>query len=271
MTTEYRIGSVAISCAARADIPLPGPRTCEAAHRVPVTHRVQVSFEPVRAGGVRPRGLRVLGRFGQGSWRVVYAGRSLYWTADGRDLDRVHVRVARIGDTARDGYAVRSAVRFLCAETLLRTGGVALHAAAVARAGRAAVFMARAGGGKTTLVRRFGRADALGDDFCVVAPGEDRLQVFPSPVSGREGTPVLADAAPLGWLCELEKAAVTRVEPMRTSDQVAAVLRHAILFTRERAAREALLDIAIRLVREVGVVRLFQSLDAAPWEVLCDA
>ncbi len=217
----------------------------------------------------RRRGLIVSGCFGEGSWKVTHAGRLLRWEARGEGLRSVRVALALTGDGVEDGYIVRSFLRFYLAETVARTGGVALHASAVARPEGATVFMARSGGGKTTLVRTFGRGRGLGDDFVLVAPEGGGFCVVPSPVAGREGTPVEGEAAPLWRLCEMKKGAVTRVEPLREVEQVAAVLRHAVLFTRDLAARRALLDTVLRLVREVGVVRLCQSLETPPWEALC--
>ncbi len=219
----------------------------------------------------RRRGLVVLGRFGKAEWRVRYAGRFLRWWARGEDLRRVRVALALSGDPAEDGFIIRSFLRFFIAETLVRTGGVALHAGAVARPEGAAVFLAKSGGGKTTLVRRFGQDGGLGDDFVVVARNGGRFVVIPSPVAGREGTAVRGRAAPLWRVCDLVKGKATRVEAMRGPEQVAAILRRAVLFSRDLEARRALLDTALGLVREVGVVRLHQSLDTPPWEALQDA
>lgn len=230
-----------------------------------------IEWRQARRTPARRRGLVVLGRFGDGEWRVRYAGRFVRWRASGEDLRRVRVALALSGDPAEDGFAVRSFLRFLIAETLVRTGGVALHAGAVARPEGAAVFLAKSGGGKTTLVRRFGRDGGLGDDFVVVARDGGRFVVFPSPVAGREGTAVRGRTAPLWRLCDLVKGKATRVEAMRGPEQVAAILRRAVLFSRDLETRRALLDTALGLVREVGVVRLYQSLDTPPWEALRDA
>lgn len=236
-----------------------------------VARKTAMEFRRGQRAPARRRGLAVFGRFGDGEWRVRYAGRFTRWEARGEGLHRVRVSLALSGDGVEDGYIVRSFLRFFIAETVARTGGVTLHAGAVARPEGAAVFMARSGGGKTTMVRRFGRDGGLGDDFVIVAPVGGACHVFPSPVAGREGTPVLGRTAALWRLCEMEKGEATGVEPLRPPEQVAAVLRHAILFTRDLAARRALLDTVLRLVREVGVVRLRQSLDTPPWEALRDA
>ncbi len=260
---DFAVAEVAEALDRALDGPAVGPAHEAAACRI--------EFRWARRALARRRGLAVQGTFGQGEWRVRHAGRFLRWEARGRGLDSIRVSLALSGDEVEDGYIVRSFLRFFMAETLARLGGVALHAASVARPEGAAVFMARSGGGKTTLVRRFGRDGGLGDDFVIVAPAGGTYHVLPSPVAGREGTPVPGRAAVLWRLCEMEKGDATRVEPLRPPEQVAAVLRHVILFTRDVAARRALLDTVLRLVREVGVVRLRQSLDTPPWEALRDA
>lgn len=229
-----------------------------------------IEFRRVRRAPARRRGLVVFGRFGDREWGVRYAGRFTRWAARGEGLRRVRVSLALSGDGVEDGYVIRSFLRFFIAETLVRAGGVALHAGAVARPEGAAVFMARSGGGKTTMVRRFGRDGGLGDDFVIVTRVGGTFWVHPSPVAGREGTPVPGRTAVLWRLCEMEKGEATGVESLRPPEQVAAILRHAVLFTRDVAARRALLDTVLRLVREVGVVRLRQSLDTPPWEALRD-
>lgn len=218
----------------------------------------------------RWRGLWIRGCLDSSDWTARYAGRYLRWEAKGQGFQRVRVAVALSGDDAEDGYVIRSFLRFFIAEMLVRRGGVALHAASVSRREGAAVFMARSGGGKTTLIGRFGQDGGLGDDFTMVSRVEGQFLVYPSPLSGREGTAVTGHAAPLWRLCEMEKGESTRAERMPVCEQAAAILRHAILFTRDVAARQALLDTVLRLARAVGVVRLHQSLGTPPWEALRD-
>lgn len=230
----------------------------------------RVEWLRARREPARRRGLVVQGTFGTGKWCVRHAGRFTRWEARGVGLDHARVFVALTGDGVEDGYIVRSFLRFFLAETLARTGGVALHAGAVARPEGAAVFMARSGEGKTTLVRCFGQDAGLGDDFVLVTQVDGLYHVFPSPVAGREGTPVLGGPAPLWRLCEMEKASATEVEKVSQKDQVAAILRHVVLFTKDLAVRRRLLDTVVSLVQKVGVVRLRQCLTIPPWEVLRD-
>ncbi len=237
--------------------------------RGPVLSRIELVA--VRREARQRRGLVVRGTFGEGVWQAQYAGRYLRWKARGRGLEQVRVGLALTGEEAEDGYCMRSFIRFFLAELLARNGGVALHAGAVARPEGAVVFMARSGGGKTTLVRTFGRGRGLGDDFVLIVPEGGGFRVVPSPVAGREGTPIEGEASPLWRLCEMVKGEDTQVEPMPDSEQVAAIMRHAVLFTGDLVARRTLLDTVLRLAQSVGVLRLTQSLAVPPWEALKDA
>ena len=164
--------------------------------------------------------------------------------------------------------SLKAFLRFVCAEILARRGGMALHAAAVAFPDGVSVFLARSGGGKTTLIRRFAADRSLGDDFCPICPVGDQLWVLPSPFQGREGTPVTGAAGPLRCIAELVKGESTGWAPVRWQEGVASILKAALLHTNGVEIRRDLLDTAVRMARESRMGRLTFHLREAPWGVL---
>jgi radical SAM protein with 4Fe4S-binding SPASM domain len=215
---------------------------------------------PALRGGTR----RDLQAFGTPAWRFE---RRPHWIAEGEGTRHVRARILATS-TAGRRVAERSFVRFLLSEALLASGGVALHAAAVARPRGAVVLMADSGGGKTTFARRFGDSDALADDFCLVAPSGEGFEVVPSPFPGRERLPAEGRAARLWRLAELAKARGPAFHPLGMADAVAAVLRHAIASSKGHDARGRLLDVAVRVASSVPAGRLEFGLDRDPWPAL---
>ena len=212
----------------------------------------------------RARAPDATGTFGTRSWRFE---RPPWWVAEGDGIRRVRVTLDGMGPAFRR-YSLRSFLRFLVSETLLRLGGIALHAAAIARPQGAVVLMADSGGGKTTAASRFGGNDVLADDFCLVLPVGRGFRVAPSPFPGREQTPALGSETPLWRLGEIRKGDVPAFVPWNRPDAVAAILRHAIVTTQDREVRRRLLDVAVRLATAVPCGSLAVSLEEAPWASL---
>lgn len=203
--------------------------------------------------------LHVDGEVGGGRWSVL--NRRPAWTCEGSGLSSV--RLVLRG--REPGAALASFLKFLLSEVLVRTGGLAVHGAAVRRPGGAIVALAPSGGGKTTLVRTFGGHDTIGDDYSAFAPASDGWVVFPVPFSGREGTVAEAPAAPLRLIAELGKAEVPSWRPFGRAAAVSLIVHHALLYTRSLSVRTALLDTAGRLVRSVPAGRLGFNLVDPPW------
>lgn len=92
-----------------------------------------------------------------------------------------------------------------------------LHASAIVRGGRAAVFLAPDEGGKTTAVRLAPAGTILGDDQVIVRRGRGRFRVWGTPW----GLHVHARAsAPLRGLFILQKARRFRLEPVPATELI---------------------------------------------------
>lgn len=160
-----------------------------------------------------------------------------------------------------------SFARFLVSEVLLRAGGIALHAAAIARPKGAVVLMADSGQGKTTVARLFGQGCVLADDICLIVPTTTKFIVIPSPFPGRERLPATANTSPLWMLVKMSKSSGSYFEPISRADAIASILRHAI-GGEGPTGRKLLLDTAIKLIHNAGIGHLGVSLEQDPFEVL---
>ncbi len=225
---------------------------------------IDLALFPRTAPAFAARDPSATGTFGTPAWRFE---RPPWWMAEGEGIATVRAELNATGPRVRR-FAMRSLLRFLVSESLLRIGGVALHAAAITRPGGVAVLMADSGGGKTTAATRFGGDGVLADDFCLVVPGPAGFTVHPSPFPGREQTPASGRGAPLWRMAEIVKADRARFARWTRPETVAAILRHAIVTTADLDARGRLLDVAMRLSDAVPCGALSLSLRTTPWASL---
>jgi len=201
----------------------------------------------------------------RGPWRL---GQDPLWMAQGDGLEQVAVEIVTHPTPAGPEYGLRQFLRYYVSEALLALGGLALHAAAVARPEGATVFLAPSGGGKTTLVRRHSGAGALADDMALVVPGRGGPWVVPSPFPGREGVAATGLAAPLVRIVDLLKGETLARVRLPTADAVALLVLRAKVPDGARPVRERVIDAALRLAREPGMERLGLPIDRSPWTLL---
>ena len=231
---------------------------------IPSLLTVRVDVELAQGRGWGGHEYRHSGQIGGQRWT---ASAPVWWEAEGRGLEEVHCRIWTDGPGG-PRLAVRSLLRFLVAEVAVRTGGLAVHAAAVSRPEGAVVLLAPSGGGKTTLACTFGRDAVLADDFCLISPVGDRFRVPVSPLPGREGLVPTGRPAWLWRVAQVVKADEVAFAPLPRAEAVRAVLGSSILFSRDKGALDALLGTAIRLLTETVVGRLWATLEHEPWGVM---
>jgi hypothetical protein len=201
----------------------------------------------------------------RGPWRL---GHDPLWVAEGDGLASVTVRIVELPAPAAPEFGLRQFLRYYVSEALLALGGLALHAAAATRPEGATVFLAPSGGGKTTLVRRHAGAGALSDDMALVVPGRGGPWVVPSPFPGREGVSTTGTAAPLVRIVDLRKGEPPNWMRLSIADAVTLLVLRAKVPDNALPVRERVLDSALRLAQEPGVLRLGLPIDRSPWTIL---
>lgn len=153
-------------------------------------------------------------------------------------------------------------------DALPRFDGLLLHASAVKWAGRAFLFSAPSGGGKSTHARHwqeaFGaQAVILNDDKPALRLRDGTFWAYGTPWSGK--TPRNRnDGAPVAAICFLEKAAADRIEPLEAPQALPRLLEQT-LRPADEAGMAALLGLLDRLLRQVPVYlcHCTDSVDAA--------
>jgi hypothetical protein len=151
---------------------------------------------------------------------------------------------------------------------LLEVGGLLVHAASLARAGRARAFVGPSGSGKTTLTRLSPGATLLGDEIAILRLAPEGARCHGSPFwgeLGRAGEPVALPLAAVHFLRHAERHAVTPAPPRAA---LTALLPHVLFFAATPALVARVLDVAAALVERVPCSVLGFRPDPSVWEVI---
>lgn len=150
-------------------------------------------------------------------------------------------------------------------------GGLLLHGCGLVREGRAWLFLAPSGGGKSTLARLSARkAECLSDEHLVLLPAgpqgdaarsPPRLLSPPCCPSAR-----FPDGAPLAAAFALAKGPDLSFSPMTPAALAAAILREVYPSTWEAPHAERLLASVRRVAEAVPAFTLRFALDSDPWK-----
>jgi hypothetical protein len=166
---------------------------------------------------------------------------------------------------------VENVTRLLVARSAIEAGGFALHAAGVAREGRAYLFAGPSRAGKSTIARLTRPARSLGDDYGVALPGPEGWVASAVPFDNAERAPSGgAGTLPLAGIWRLYQAAELRVEHPPERIAVATLVACAV-------APWTMADLSGRLLAQVAsflatgrYAHLHFPPDASPWSVLLE-
>jgi hypothetical protein len=198
---------------------------------------------------------------------------------DGADRLRVerHDFLATLDLQARTGTVALGAVDHIAVDTFLRVaaslallpaGGLLVHAASLARAGRAWVFAGPSGSGKTTLARLSADATLLSDEISIVRLTADGARCHGSPFWGELARAGERTTAPLVALHFLRHADRHAARPLAPRAALAALLPNVLFFATAPALVARVLDVAGALVERVPAFALGFRPDAAVWETI---
>ncbi len=170
----------------------------------------------------------------------------------------------------------------------LALGGAIVHAGLAVRSGRAALFLAQAGGGKSTALRRLPAPwRVLGDDAALVWPADEQGGWLASPLPtwgyllGRgESVPGVApwrlgECAPVQVAVVLRKAGRLGLTALRPAEAVRplylGLAEYAAVFGTRRMFTRELFAVAAALAREVPAATLEVPKGAEYWPLVAVA
>jgi hypothetical protein len=177
-------------------------------------------------------------------------------------------RAGTLGLGVVDPVAVDTFPRVLYSLALLEAGGLLVHAASLARSGRAWLFPGRSGSGKTTLARLSPDARLLSDEISVVGLDGGGARGHGSPFWGELARPGAGAAAPLAaihFLRHADRHAATRLTPRQA---LAALLPHVLFFATAPALVARVFEVAARLVERVPGFALGFRPEPSVWEAI---
>jgi hypothetical protein len=162
-------------------------------------------------------------------------------------------------------YSFDACLRALYCSLLPLSGGVFMHASAIADKRRGFVFAGRSGSGKTTLARLLKRNLVLNDEICALTrDGPGRIRVSGTPFWGEMKTgPAHRKFYPVAAVYCLRKSArVTGRERIGPQEALKRLLACACLFSREASDCGRILRNMIAIVTVVPVYELRFTRDA---------
>ena len=156
---------------------------------------------------------------------------------------------------------------------LLNFGGMMLHSSAVVKDGRAYLFTADCGTGKSThtqlWLKEFPDAFILNDDKPALRREEDGWFAYGTPWSGKTDQSVNA-RIPLGGIAVLERAEENHIAPLGGVEAVRALLKQV---NRPKAAeyRIKMMELLDKLITEVPIWKLSCNMEPEAAHIAFDA
>lgn len=176
------------------------------------------------------------------------------------DSTFTHIRACLQWEDPSVDYALCSLLRIVFSQAVLLRGGVALHAAAVERQGKAFLFMGRSGTGKSTHAagwqRCFPDCRLLNDDNPVVRLQGDEAWAYGTPWSGK--TPCYKNLGyPVAGIVRLHQAPYNRFVRVEDVDSFVALLPGCFAVRADERLYGALCDTLIALGDRLTVGELY--------------
>jgi len=168
-------------------------------------------------------------------------------------------------DGVGNEYTLDSLLRVLLSMLLLPQRGFLLHAATVARDGRASVFTGRSAAGKSTIAALSPIGSVLTDEISVLRFLDGQWYAYGTPFWGEFRAEGTNRRVPVAGIYGLVQSADGRAEPVAAREAMRLLLPNVLFFARTRQERQQLLDIIAHVAETAPVYRLHFRPDATFW------
>lgn len=195
--------------------------------------------------------------------------RSALWSFERGDFQAEWNMASNRGSIRQSAnlYSIDAVLRIFHTVVLAARGGFLLHAASVIRNGKAFLFAGPSGAGKTTIASLApAGVTLLTDEVSYVRPHWTGYAAFGTPFAGELAKSGENVSAPIAAVYLLAQGPANRIEPVRSSDALRAVLANILFFAEDPELVRAVFQSACRLVGRVPVYRLTFVPDSGVWE-----
>jgi hypothetical protein len=171
-------------------------------------------------------------------------------------------------EVAENPYSFDSCLRVLMSWLLPRHEGLMIHSASLIREKAGYIFPAVSGGGKSTLTRMAGDAEALTDELSLVRWQEGGYRIYGSPFWGElaaHGRPV---KAVLEGIYFLKKGPAAETRSLSRSEAVRGLLETVMSFDRDPSGIDQVMGRIDHLTCSVNARQLTFSKSAPFWHVI---
>jgi hypothetical protein len=168
----------------------------------------------------------------------------------------------------RNEYALDSLLRVLLSWKLLSYEGFLLHAATIARNGKAFVFPGRSGAGKSTMASLSPEGSVLTDEISLLRRENGVWRAYGTPFWGEFHAAGSNRSAPVAGIFRLLQASENALTPLSEREILRMLLPNVLFFSSEPSANQRLLNILGCAAEEVPCGSLSFRKNPAFWEVL---
>ncbi len=184
------------------------------------------------------------------------------------DLQTHRGELQIIESAAGIGADIDNFIRHILSLLVFEAGGLMLHAAGIAHAGRAFVFLGHSGSGKTTAARHSKDKLVLNDDLIVLRPSSSGWMVASTPFWNPSQVKPTNAAAPLARFYRLVQSPQIFTEAMSLAEALAEILAGTPVIPDDPWRVPILVQRASQLVNDYPAQKLYFLPNGQFWSVI---
>jgi len=161
-----------------------------------------------------------------------------------------------------------SFLRVLCSIVLTQYESCLIHAAGLAKDGRAYLFAGPSSSGKTTTARRAGEFDVLNDELTLVRKIKGEFYLYSTPFVGEYDGFIRSVSAPLKNIFFLKKQLQKEFETIEKAECLVQLLENVFFFDSNLESNQKILNLCSSLASEFGGININVLSREYLWELV---